>query len=110
MILAAGLLWLGSAQDLQHELRQAAYTHIQKLPPTFIERERSGRLMAILNEDVNQVERFLNTGANDLIQVFFSSLLIGGGASASRVSASTLRISAKAWSMVVAVRRASSVS
>ncbi len=70
--------WRGLAQDLQHELRQAAYTHIQRLPPTFIERERSGRLMAVLNEDVNQVERFLNTGANDLIQVFFSSLLIGG--------------------------------
>ncbi|MEJ2540039.1 MAG: ABC transporter ATP-binding protein [Gemmatimonadota bacterium] len=72
------LKWRGLAQDLQHELRQAAYTHIQKLPPTFIERERSGRLMAILNEDVNQVERFLNTGANDLIQVFCSSLLVGG--------------------------------
>lgn len=72
------LKWQGLAQDLQHELRQAAYTHLQALPPTFIERERSGRLMAILNEDVNQVERFLNTGANDLIQVFCSSLLVGG--------------------------------
>lgn len=72
------LKWRGLAQDLQHELRQAAYMHIQRLPPAFIERERSGRLMAILNEDVNQVERFLNTGANDLIQVFCSSLLVGG--------------------------------
>lgn len=71
------LKWRGLAQDLQHELRQAAYTHIQALPPAFIERERSGRLMALLNEDVNQVERFLNTGANDLIQVFCSSLLVG---------------------------------
>jgi ATP-binding cassette, subfamily B, bacterial len=71
------LKWRGLAQDLQHELRQAAYTHIQNLPPSFIERERSGRLMALLNEDVNQVERFLNTGANDLIQVFCSSLIVG---------------------------------
>ncbi len=69
--------WRGLAQDLQHDLRQAAYTHIQGLPPGFIERQRSGRLMALLNEDVNQVERFLNTGANDLIQVFCSSLLVG---------------------------------
>ncbi|HEX4932810.1 MAG TPA: ABC transporter transmembrane domain-containing protein, partial [Gemmatimonadaceae bacterium] len=69
--------WRGLAQDLQHDLRQAAYTHIQALPPGFIERQRSGRLMALLNEDVNQVERFLNTGANDLIQVFCSSLLVG---------------------------------
>ena len=72
------LKWRGLAQDLQHELRQAAYAHIQRLPPDFVERERSGRLMAILNEDVNQVERFLNTGANDLIQVFCSSLMVGG--------------------------------
>lgn len=69
--------WRGLAQDLQHDLRQAAYTHIQGLPPGFIERQRSGRLLALLNEDVNQVERFLNTGANDLIQVFCSSLLVG---------------------------------
>jgi ATP-binding cassette subfamily B protein len=33
--------------------------------------------MALLNEDVNQVERFLNTGANDLIQVAVSSVLVG---------------------------------
>ena len=69
--------WRGLAQELQHSLRQAAYGHLQKLPPAVIERERSGRLMALLNEDVNQVERFLNTGANDLIQVFVSSLLVG---------------------------------
>ena len=69
--------WRGLAQELQHSLRQAAYGHLQKLPPAVIERERSGRLMALLNEDVNQIERFLNTGANDLIQVFVSSLLVG---------------------------------
>ncbi len=69
--------WRGLAQDLQHSLRQAAYEHLQALPPDAIARARSGRLMALMNEDVNQIERFLNTGANDLIQVFVSSLLIG---------------------------------
>ena len=71
------LKWRGLAQDLQHSLRQAAYGHVQKLPPAMIERERSGRLMALMNEDVNQIERFLNTGANDLIQVVVSSLMVG---------------------------------
>jgi ATP-binding cassette subfamily B protein len=70
--------WRGLAQDLQHELRQAAYGHLQALPPDFVTSERSGRLLAVLNEDVHQVERFLNTGANDLIQVVVSSLLVGG--------------------------------
>ena len=71
------LTWRNLAQNLQHDLRQAAYAHVQKLPPDFVGRERSGRLMAVMNEDVNQIERFLNTGANDLIQVFVSSLLVG---------------------------------
>ncbi|GMU42792.1 MAG: ABC transporter ATP-binding protein [Xanthomonadales bacterium] len=71
------LNWRGLAQDLQHGLRQGAYEHLQQLPPDAVTRARSGRLMALLNEDVNQIERFLNTGANDLIQVFVSSLLVG---------------------------------
>jgi ATP-binding cassette subfamily B protein len=71
------LRWRGLAQNLQHELRLAAYQHVQQLPPDFVTSARSGRLMAVLNEDVNQIERFLNTGANDLIQVVVSSLLVG---------------------------------
>lgn len=70
--------WRRLAQDLQHELRLAAYSHVQALPPDFVASARSGRLMAVLNEDVHQVERFLNTGANDLIQVAVSSLMVGG--------------------------------
>lgn len=70
--------WRRLAQDLQHELRQAAYAHVQALPPDFVASSRSGRLLAVMNEDVHQVERFLNTGANDLVQVFVSSLLVGG--------------------------------
>ncbi len=69
--------WRTLAQDLQHALRQAAYEHVQQLDPGTLERARSGRLMAVLNEDVNQIERFLNGGANDLIQVALSSLLVG---------------------------------
>ena len=72
------LKWRRLAQDIQHELRLAAYGHVQALPPDFVTSARSGRLMAVLNEDVHQVERFLNTGANDLIQVAVSSLMVGG--------------------------------
>lgn len=71
------LKWRNLAQNLQHDLRQSTYQHIQTLSPDFVHHERSGRLMAVLNEDINQIERFLNTGANDLIQVFVSSILIG---------------------------------
>ena len=50
---------------------------MQRLELAWFEQRRTGSLMAVLNEDVNQMERFLNGGANDLIQVFAGSLLVG---------------------------------
>jgi ATP-binding cassette, subfamily B, bacterial len=72
------LKWRGLAQSLQHELRMEAYVHVQRLEMAYFERNRTGNLLAVLNEDVNQMERFLNGGANDLIQVFVGSLMVGG--------------------------------
>lgn len=72
------LKWRGLAQSLQHEMRMEAYGHVQRLEMAYFERNRSGNLLAVLNEDVNQMERFLNGGANDLIQVFVGSLMVGG--------------------------------
>ena len=72
------LKWRGLAQNLQHELRMEAYAHVQRLEMAYFERNRTGNLLAVLNEDVNQMERFLNGGANDLIQVFVGSLMVGG--------------------------------
>ena len=72
------LQWRSLAQSLQHEMRMEAYTHVQRLEMAYFERNRTGNLLAILNEDVNQMERFLNGGANDLIQVFVGSLMVGG--------------------------------
>jgi ATP-binding cassette subfamily B protein len=73
----ATVKWRTLAQNLQHALRQETYEHLQRIDPSLLERQRSGRLMAVLNEDVHQIERFMNSGANDLIQVACSSLLIG---------------------------------
>lgn len=41
--------WRGLAQDLQHELRQAAYAQVQAMPPDFVTSARSGRLLAVMN-------------------------------------------------------------
>lgn len=70
------LKWRQLAQDLQHALRQDAYAHVQKLDMAYFETQRTGNLMAVLNDDINQAERFLNSGANSIIQVFCSSLMI----------------------------------
>ena len=71
------LKWRNLAQNLQHDMRMDAYKHVQKLELAYFERNRTGNLLAILNEDINQMERFLNGGANDLIQVFVGSVMVG---------------------------------
>src|SRR3954469_22289414 len=69
--------WRNLAQNLQHDLRMQSYEHVQKLTLSWFERTRTGTLMSILNDDINQMERFLNGGANDLIQVMTGTCLVG---------------------------------
>ena len=71
------LLWRGLAQDIQHGLRREAYAHLLGLDMSWFEDARSGNLIAILNDDVNQLERFLNGGANALIQVLTTVIAVG---------------------------------
>lgn len=71
------ILWRNLAQDLQADLRQDAYEQVQRQDMGFFESRSSGELTAILNDDVNQLERFLDGGANDILQVFVSVTLIG---------------------------------
>ena len=71
------LLWRNLAQISQHKLRTKAYEHIQKLDMQFFESDNTGRLLSILNDDINQLERFLDHGANQLIQLFITVLIIG---------------------------------
>lgn len=70
--------WRGLAQTVQHELRLDAYGHLQRLDMAFFEDQSTGGLVATLNDDVNQLERFLNGGANMLIQVLSTVVLVGG--------------------------------
>ena len=83
--------WRNLAQIIEHKLRMDAYDHIQRLDMEWFEDQKSGGLMSILNDDVNQLERFLDNSANALIQVtvtvifitlsFFGANLIIGGIS-----------------------------
>jgi len=71
------ITWRGLAQDLQDALRMDTYDRVQRLDLAWFEENSVGNLLAILNDDVNQLERFLDTGANDLIQLAVSTVLIG---------------------------------
>eukprot|EP00095_Tigriopus_kingsejongensis_P003486 snap_masked-scaffold2803_size12270-processed-gene-0.3 protein:Tk03486 transcript:snap_masked-scaffold2803_size12270-processed-gene-0.3-mRNA-1 annotation:"abc transporter" len=71
------VLWRNLAQDLQADMRLNAYEHMQRQSMGFFEERSTGDLVAVLNDDVNQLERFLDGGANDLIQVFVSVIAVG---------------------------------
>ena len=72
------LLWRNLAQTVQHELRLEAYDHLQRLEMGFFDASSSGRLLAILNDDINQLERFLDHGANEILQLTTTVLAVGG--------------------------------
>lgn len=71
-------LWRNLAQTIQRDLRVDAYTHLQDLDLVYFEERSTGRLMAVLNDDINQLERFLDKGANEVLQVITTVILIGG--------------------------------
>ena len=73
----AAVTWRNIAQDLQHSMRTETFNKTLDLDLSFFENKSSGRLMAILNDDVNQMENFLNEAANRLIQTATTVIVIG---------------------------------
>ncbi|PSO92300.1 MAG: ABC transporter [Cyanobacteria bacterium SW_6_48_11] len=69
-------LWRGLAQSVQHDLRLDAYAHLQELDLTYFEEQSTGKLLSILNDDINQLERFLDIGANEILQVITTVVII----------------------------------
>ncbi len=71
-------LWRNLAQSIQHDLRIDTYSHLQELELAYFEERSTGGLMSILSDDINQLERFLNDGANEVLQVATTVVVIGG--------------------------------
>src|SRR5690625_472659 len=65
------------AQSIQDHLRKDAYRNLQQQELAFFEDKPTGELIAILNDDINQLERFLDHGANDIIQLVVTIVVIG---------------------------------
>lgn len=73
----ADKLWRNLAQTMQHQLRVDAYSHVQALDMDYFEDHSTGTLLSILNDDINQLEQFLNFGAQDLISFFTRVIAVG---------------------------------
>ena len=69
--------WRNIAQSIEHSIRLDAYTHVQLLDLSWFENQKTGDITAKLNDDVNQLERFLDNGLNEIIQIIVSSIAIG---------------------------------
>ena len=69
--------WRNISQNVEHYIRLDAYQHVQKLDLSWYENENIGNITAILNDDVNQLERFLDSGINSIIQLFISTIAVG---------------------------------
>jgi ATP-binding cassette subfamily B protein len=71
-----GIAWRGIAQEIQHGLRLEAFRHTQTLELAWFENRSTGGLQGILVDDANQLERFLDGGANDLIQLAVTGVAV----------------------------------
>ena len=70
--------WRNIAQSIEHDIRRDLYQNVQSLDINWFENQKLGNISSIINDDVNQLERFLNNGINQIVQIIVSSILIGG--------------------------------
>ena len=70
--------WRNIAQSIEHDIRLDLYNNVQSLDLHWFENQKLGNISSIINDDVNQLERFLNNGINQIVQIIVSSILIGG--------------------------------
>ncbi len=73
----AHVTWRNLAQGVEHDTRMEAYAHVQSLEMSYFEDTTSGGMMTVLNDDVNQLERFLDVGADEIIQTIANVIFVG---------------------------------
>ncbi|ELZ33324.1 ABC transporter-related protein [Halogeometricum pallidum JCM 14848] len=69
--------WNRFAQNIQHALRVDAYERLQLQDRAFFDRSRTGELLSVLNNDVNQLESFLTDGVSSALRLV--ALVVGVG-------------------------------
>ena len=72
------MLWRGLSQSVEHELRVETYANVQQLDVSWHEGSAPGRVLSVISDDINQLERFLDVGA----RVILHTVLDGRSSSA----------------------------
>ncbi len=74
---AAAVLWRGLSQAVEHELRVETYANVQDLDVSWHEGSAPGRVLSVISDDVNQLERFLDVGARVILHTFWTVVFVG---------------------------------
>lgn len=78
--------WRNLSQAIEHDIRTDLYDHVQELEVAWFEDNTSGGLLSVLNDDINQLERFLDGGASSVIELFWNVVLVGAVFAASSLT------------------------
>lgn len=71
------IMWHNVSQKTQHDLRLLTYQKIQSLDLAYFENQTIGGLLTILQDDISEIEQFLNKWPNEIIQLIVNILIIG---------------------------------
>nr|WP_294696119.1 ABC transporter ATP-binding protein [uncultured Friedmanniella sp.] len=74
---AASVLWRGLSQAVEHELRVETYANVQNLDVSWHEGSAPGRVLSVISDDVNQLERFLDVGARVILHTAWTVVFVG---------------------------------
>lgn len=71
------ILWRNLAQAVEHDLRLEVYDRVQHLDLDWHAQRTSGGTLSVLNDDINQLERFLDSGAERILRTALNVVLVG---------------------------------
>ena len=69
--------WWRLAQHVEHNFRIEAFDHVQRSTMAAFSKQKTGHLLTILNEDTNQLERFLEEGVDKILELICAVLFVG---------------------------------
>lgn len=70
--------WDSLAQKVRHDLRVDLYGHLQTLDPAYFEERQTGDLMAVVSNDVDNLENFLADATTSIVRLVVTFLGVYG--------------------------------
>jgi len=73
----ATVSWRQIALEMQHQLRLQAYNRLQHADVSYVTSKTTGDMLHVVYDDINQLEKFVSKGPNELVQLIVNSLVLG---------------------------------